>query len=323
MRNNTQDQTLERNYVEKYRFLIREYEQVKAGMHPRFRFAQDFYKANDTDRRSFLKYYNRYKQSGSEQDLLPQKRGPKYKSRRPLQDIEQKVLALRGSGNNRYAIHNLLKPSLKEKTPSPSGVYNILRRYGVNKLTVKMKENKRKIIKEKAGELAHIDLHHLSKAVVKGESKKRYLLCVVDDCTRIAWAELVGDCTALTVMFATLRCLNILSEHYQIRFAEVLTDNGAEFGIRTSKQKIGHPFERMLLELGIVHRYIRPYRPQTNGKVERFWRTIEDDMLRETFYESEAELKEELLHYLYYYNHERHHQGINNIPVNFRNLLPN
>lgn len=323
MRHNTKDKTLERNYLEKYRFLIKEYEQVKAGNHPRFRFAQDFYKSHDTDRRSFLKYYNRYKQSGSEADLLPQKRGPRYKSRRPVEDIEQKVLALREKGSNRYEIHNLLKPSLKEKAPSPSGVYNILRRNGVNQLSKPMKENKRKIIKEKAGELGHIDLHHLSKAVVMGESKKRYLLCVVDDCTRIAWAELVEDCKSLTVMFATLRCFNILSEHYQIRFEEVLTDNGPEFGIHSSKQKAGHPFERMLMELGIVHRYIKPYRPQTNGKVERFWRTIEEDMLADTFYNSEVELKEELLHYLYYYNHERHHQGINNIPVLFKNLLPN
>ena len=233
------------------------------------------------------------------------------------------MVALRKSGNNRYEIHNLLQPSLKEKTPSPSGVYNILRRYGVNRLTPKMKEEKRKIIKEKAGELGHIDLHHLSKSVVKGESKRRYLLCVVDDCTRIAWAELVEDCKSLTVMFAALRCFNILSVHYQIRFQEVLTDNGPEFGIRSSQQKQGHPFERMLTELGIRHRYIRPYRPQTNGKAERLWRTIEEDMLRDTFYESVQELKEEILHYLYYYNHERHHQGINNIPVTFKNLLPN
>ena len=323
MRHNTQDKTLERNYLEKYRFLIKEYEHVKAGIHPYFRFVQDFYKANDTDRRSFLKYYNRYKQSGSEADLLPQRRGPKYKSRRPLEEIEQKVIALREKGNNRYEIFNILKPSLKEKTPSPSGVYNILKRYGVNKLTPKMEGNKRKIIKEKAGQLGHIDLHHLSKAVVKDQSKKRYLLCVVDDCTRIAWAEMVEDTKSLTVMFATLKCLNILSEHYQIRFEEVLTDNGPEFGIRSSKQKASHPFERMLMELGIIHRYIRPYRPQTNGKVERFWRTIEDDMLRDTFYNSEEELKEELIQYIYYYNHERHHQGINNIPVNFKNLLPN
>jgi transposase InsO family protein len=323
MRINTRDTTLERNYLEKYRFLISEYEQVKAGTHQKFRFVQDFYKAHDTDRRSFLKYYNRYKQSGSEKDLLPGKRGPKYKSRRPMEHIEQKVLALREKGNNRYEIHNILKPSLGQAAPSPSGVYMILRRYGVNRLTKQMQESKRKIIKEKAGELGHIDLHHLSKAVVIGESKKRYLLCIVDDCTRIAWAELVEDCKSLTTMFAALKCLNILCEHYQIRFEEVLTDNGPEFGVRTSKQKQGHPFERMLMELGIVHRYIKPYRPQTNGKVERFWRTIEEDMLRDTFYDSEKELKEELLHYLYYYNHERHHQGINNIPINFKNLLPN
>ena len=296
---------------------------VKSHSHAKYRFAQDFYKANDTDRRSFLKYYNRYKQSGSEADLLPGRRGPKYKSRRPLEEIEQKVLALRQKGNNRYEICNILKPSLKQQAPSPSGIYNILRRHGVNRLSSGMKETKRKIIKERAGQLGHIDLHHLSKAVVKDQSKRRYLLCVVDDCTRIAWAEIVEDTKSISVMFSTLKCLNMLSDHYQIRFEEVLTDNGPEFGVRSSKAKTHHPFERMLLELGITHRYIRPYRPQTNGKVERFWRTIEDDMLRDTFYNSEEELKEELIQYLYYYNHERHHQGINDIPVNFKNLLPN
>lgn len=323
MRHNTSDKTLERNYLEKYRFLIKEYELVKSHTHPHYRFAQDFYKANDTDRRSFLKYYNRYKQSGSELDLLPARRGPKYKSRRPPQDIEQKVLALRQRGNNRYEICNILKPSLKEQTPSPSGVYNILKRQGVNRLSKPMKEQKQKIIKERAGQLGHIDLHHLSKAVIRDQSKRRYLLCVVDDCTRIAWAEIVEDTKSISVMFSALKCLNILADQYQIRFEEVLTDNGAEFGVRSSKQKQHHPFERMLIELAITHRYIRPYRPQTNGKVERFWRTIEDDMLRDTFYNSEQELKEELIQYLYYYNHQRHHQGINDIPVNFKNLLPN
>jgi transposase InsO family protein len=323
MRHNTSDQTLVRNYLEKYRFLIKEYELIKAHKHSEYRYLEAFYKAHDTDRRSFLKYYNRYKQSGSESDLLPHRRGPKYKSRRPLEDIEQKVLALRQKGNNRYEIYNILKPSLQQRTPSPSGVYNILKRHGVNRLTTPMKEEKRKIIKEKAGQLGHIDLHHLSKSVVYGQSTKRYLLCIVDDCTRIAWAELVSDCKSLSVMFAALKCLNILSEHYQIRFEEVLTDNGPEFGIRTSSKKSSHPFERMLMELGITHRYIRPYRPQTNGKVERFWRTIEDDMLRDTFYNSEQELKEELIQYLYYYNHERHHQGINDIPVNFKKLSSN
>ena len=323
MRINTNDMTLQRNYIEKFRFLITEYELVKAKRHPTFRLVEEFYRAHDTERKNFLKYYNRYKQSGKDPDLLPRKRGPKYKSRRPLKFIEQKVIDLRQKGNNRYEIVNILKPKLKGKTPSPSGVYNIFKRNGLNRLDPVMKQNKRKIIKHRAGEMGHIDTHSLSKSIIKGESKKRYLVCIVDDCTRIAWAEMVHDLKSITVMFAALKCLNILADQYDIRFEEILSDNGPEFGPRTSTKKEHHPFERMLIELGIKHRYIRPYRPQTNGKVERIWRTIEDDMLRDTHYDSEEELKEELLQYIYYYNHERHHQGINDIPVNFKKSLPN
>ena len=50
--------------------------------------------------------------------------------------------------------------------------------------------------------------------------------------------------------------------------------------------KTHHPMERMLQELGIKHRYTRPYRPQTNGKIERFWRTLNEDLLDETTFES-------------------------------------
>ena len=126
-------------------------------------------------------------------------------------------------------------------------------------------------------------------------------------------------------MFATLKCLNILSDHYKIKFEEILSDNGTEFGAKRYKNKEDNPFERLLLELGIKHRYTKLYRPQTNGKIERFWRTLKDDMLDYTIYNSEEELKEELLQYLYYYNHERPHQGINGeTPYNFlQKLLPN
>lgn len=323
MRINTNDMTLQRNYIEKFRFLIKEYELVKAKKHPQFRLAEEFYKAHDTERKNFLKYYNRFLQSGKDSDLLPQKRGPRYKSRRPLKFIEQKVIDLREKGNNRYEIVNILKPKLKQNTPSASGVYNIMKRYNLNRLNPVMRQNRRMIIKERAGQLGHIDTHYLSKSLVKGESKKRFMVCLVDDCTRIAWAEIVDDVKSLTVMFASLKCLNILADHYELRFEEILSDNGPEFGPKGSMNKVQHPFERMLMELNIKHRYIRPYRPQTNGKVERFWRTIEDDLLRETHFENESELKEELLQYLYYYNHERHHQGIGDTPVNFKSLLPN
>ena len=310
MRDNRKDTTIWRNYVEKYKFLIKEYEQVKRKEHPLYKLAKDFYRAHDTCGKSFLKYYNRYKQSGSERDLQPGKRGPKYKTRRPIKFIENKVIDLRQKGNSKWEIVNILKPSLGKFTPSPSGVYNICKRYEMNRLTEKQQQTKRKIIKERMGQLGHIDCHHLSKSLIRGQSRKLYLVCVIDDYSRLAWAEVVEDITSLTVMFATLKCLNMLHDQYKIKFEEVITDNGPEFGPRESKQKHGHPFERMLMEVGIKHRYTKPYRPQTNGKVERFWRTLQEDLIRETDFNSFEELKDELMQYLFYYNHHRPHQGI-------------
>jgi len=220
------------------------------------------------------------------------------------------VIELREKGNSKLEIVNILKPSLHKFTPSASGVYNICKRYGLNRLTPKMKQNKRKIIKEKMGQLGHIDCHYLSKSVIRGQSRKLYLVCLIDDYSRLAWAEVTEDITSLTVMFAALKCMNMLHDQYKIKFEEILSDNGPEFGPKDSKQKNGHPFERMLIELGIKHRYTKPYRPQTNGKVERFWRTLQEDLIRETDFDTLEELRDELIQYLYYYNHHRPHQGI-------------
>lgn len=308
MRRNTEDSTLKRNYLQKWRFLIREYDLTKAKKHHCFRFVSDFYKYHNTNRQTFLKYYNRFKQSGAEKDLLPQKRGPRWKTRRPLSFIEQKVIEERLKGNNRYEIHAILKPKLKSHTPTPSGIYAILKRANLNRLKPKMKLNKRKIIKEKAGELGHIDCHYLSKDLIVNGTKRYYLVCVIDSYSRIAWAEVMEDIKSISVMFATLKSLNLLNTEYKIQFEEVLTDNGPEFASRNNKEH--HPFERMLLELGIKHRYTQPYRPQTNGKVERFWRTLNEDLIEDTTFDSIEEFKEELMQYLLYYNNMRCHQSL-------------
>jgi|SRR5882757_1651864 len=307
---NINDMTVERKYLDTYRFMIKEYEQVKRKEHPVYKYVEDLYKGWGTNRKSFLKYYNRFKQNGREQDLLPQKRGPKYKTRRPLRFIENKVIELRQKGNSKHEIVSILKPSLHKFTPSASGVYNICKRYGLNRLTAPMKQNKRKIIKERMGQLGHVDCHHLGKAIIRGESRKLYLVCILDDHSRLAWTEVTEDVTALTVMFATLKCMNILHDQYKIKFEEIISDNGPEFGQRNSNSKMQHPFERMLIELGIKHRYTQPYRPQTNGKVERFWRTLKEDLLAETDFDSLEEFKDEVLQYMCYYNHERPHQGL-------------
>jgi transposase InsO family protein len=322
MRSTTSDRTLTINYLKKYRFLIREYLLVKEKRHPKFKFASDFYRFHDTSRQTFLKYYNRFDQSNNELDLLPQKRGPKWKSRRPLQYIENKVTELRQSGLNKYEIVSLLKPKLKQFTPSPSGVYNIFRRYGLNKLSPKMKERRRTIIKEKAGDLAHIDCHYLAKDIVSGVKERLFLIAIIDDASRIAWVEVIPNIKALTVMFSTMRILNYFQQTHTIQFKELLSDNGAEFGGKNLKHPADNPFERMLLEMDIKHRYTRAYRPQTNGKIERFWKTIESDLLEDMVFDSLEHLQTELAQYLYYYNYQRPHQGINGMnPVEFLKKL--
>ena len=98
--------------------------------------------------------------------LVPQRRGPKWKSRRVYGYIEQQVLQQRQQGVNRYEICQLLAPKLKHLTPSPSTVYRITQRYGLNRLTPKLHQEKRRIVKQKAGELGHLDCHYLSKDLI-------------------------------------------------------------------------------------------------------------------------------------------------------------
>lgn len=319
MRDNKRDETIKRNYVQVYRHYVEEYEQVKQGLHPVWRTAGEFYAAHGIQRQTFLKYYGRYRNSGGDEGaLLPLKRGPKWKTRRTPAEVEALVLAERERGCNRYEIHSILKARIETGVPAPSTIYAILRRHGKTRLDTPMKEAKRKIIREKAGELAHMDCYHLARDTIIGDRRNLYLVCVLDDCTRLAWTEAVEDITALTVMFATLRCLNQLAERYQIRFREMMTDNGPEVGPATSKNKKNHPFERMLIELGITHRYIRPYRPQTNGKVERFWRSLNEDMIEGATFQSWDHFKDELAQYILYYNTLRPHQALKGqTPENF------
>lgn len=306
------DSTMARNYVKRMEYLAKEYELTKQGKHPQYRFVTDFYKAHSIHRQNFLKYYHRYKESKNLKSFLPRKRGAKYKTRRTIPFIEKQVIELRSKGINRYEICDILKERLGKFTPSPSGIYKILKRNNMNRLTKPMKEIKRKIIKEKVGDMGHIDCHYLPKGLVMNSDKRMYIVGVIDDCSRVAWCELTDDIQGLTVMFAIMRCFKALKVNYGIEFREVLTDNGPEFGggSQTTNNQLTSPVKRLFYEMGIKHRTIRPYRPQTNGKIERFWRALEEDFVEETVFDSREELEEELLQYMVYYNEYRPHQGI-------------
>ena len=87
MRNNTKDETLKKNYLQKYKFLISEYELVKEKKHPKFKKVKHFYLAHNTCSQTFLKYSGRYKASDEEaSSFLPGKRGLIYKIRRASEE---------------------------------------------------------------------------------------------------------------------------------------------------------------------------------------------------------------------------------------------
>ena len=97
-----------------------------------------------------------------------------------------------------------------------------------------------------------------------------------------------------------------------INIKEVLIDNGSEFTAYTSrKAKDFHFFETMLKIVDIKHCYTRPYRPQTNGKIERFWRILYDECIRlQTKSQTEKEFIAELNGFMYRYNYQRRHSAL-------------
>ena len=239
---------------------------------------------------------------------------PKWRSRRTPEVIEDQVAAQRRLGLNRYEIHAALR-ELREQVPSLSTIHCILVRHGLNRKTPAMKDAKRRIIKERLGELGHIDLHQLPQDIfLKAPAKPVYVISLIDSVSCLAWAEVVASKTALPVIFKALKIINTLNVSFGLQFEAIMTDNGAEFVARTKPEE--HPFEVMLLELGIKHRYIRPYKPQTNGKIERFWLTLDDDLIDGTTFDDLDQFQNELFDYIVYYNRLRPHQAIQGLTPN-------
>jgi len=95
----------------------------------------------------------------------------------------------------------------------------------------------------------------------------------------------------------------------------VLTDNGP-----ACKSRL---WRRQCLELDIVHKRTRPYRPQTNGKVERFHRTMTAGWAYRRLYTSESARRRALPAWLHEYNHHRNHSAIGKVPpINRLTNLP-
>ncbi len=195
-----------------------------------------------------------------------------------------------------------------------STVHAILRRHGRSRLVQPL--DRSMIVRyerERAGELLHVDCKKLGVIVkpghrVTGDRSKRAggkagwvcLFVAIDDATRLGYAGLYPDETAKSSLAFLRACERFYSQH-GIRIERVLTDNGACF-----KRRWREHCDRR--RIGV--RKTRPYRPQTNGKAERFIRTLLERWAYAYPYENERERAAALPTAIDFYNRYRPHRAL-------------
>ena len=200
-----------------------------------------------------------------------------------------------------------------------STVYGVLRREGVPRLGELDRPSKTPIRYERdhPGDLIHVDVKKLGRIPAGGGWRKLgrdaprdrtgvgydYLHVAIDDHSRVAYAEVLADERAGTVAGFFTR----MGRHFaELGFGvqEVMTDNAWSY---TRSPRV----DRTLQSLGARHITIRPHRPQTNGKAERFNRTLLEEWAYTKLYRSNEARLGELPRFLEFYNRRRPHTALN------------
>ena len=212
---------------------------------------------------------------------------------------------------------------------APSTVSGLLKAAGMGKLGRLGLEPAVRYERERPGELIHTDIKKLGRifggaghrvtGVQRNISRRRrdkhgidrritgwdYVHIAIDDATRLAYAEVLADEKATTAAGFLGRAIAFFKRH-GITVERVLTDNGSAY--RSTVHALA------CRALGIRHLKTRPYRPQTNGKAERFIRTLQNGWAYGAIYASSAERTAALDGWLYHYNHHRRHAALGHKP---------
>ncbi|WP_427251131.1 IS481 family transposase [Bacillus cereus] len=215
-----------------------------------------------------------------------------------------------------------------------STVHRILTRHGLNRLARLDRPTGlpvRRYERDRPGELVHVDIKKLGNIPdgggwrtvgrTDGDRNRQatttarqsckpvigysYIHSAVDDHSRLAYSEVLPDERQHTAIAFWQRAHAFFTAH-GITVERVLTDNGSCY---KAKQ-----FTQTLAAAGIAHKRIRPYRPQTNGKVERFNRTLLDEWAYLRPYASNDERTTALADFLHTYNHHRCHTALQGQP---------
>jgi transposase InsO family protein len=219
---------------------------------------------------------------------------------------------------------------------APSTVHAVLRRYGCPPLAHLDRASGapvRRYERDRPGELVHVDVKKLGnipdgggwrtagrlqgkrhRAATPGTGSSRYgqpllgygyLHTALDDYSRLAYTEVLPDERKETAAAFLARAAAWYTAA-GITIERVLSDNGACYRSRN--------WAAVCTDLAITHKRTRPYRPQTNGKVERFHRTLADEWAYARPYATEAERRAALDPWLHTYNHHRGHTALKGLP---------
>ena len=273
--------------------------------------------AAETSPRTCGKWVSRYRELG-ECGLLDHSSAPQVVANRTDERRVEAIAALRRLRFTGPEIAELLEMAL-------STVSGILTRIGMGRLGRLGLEPAERYERARPGELIHIDVKKLGRIQegagkritgVKRNPRRRrrdasgvdrgvigwdYVHVAIDDATRLAYAEVLPDEKAATAV-GFLRRAVAFYERHGMTVEELITDNGSPY-ISTV-----HAIACRLL--GIRHLRTRPRRPQTNGKAERFIRTMLAGWAYGAIYASSAERTAALDGWLWRYNHHRRHQAL-------------
>ncbi len=268
------------------------------------------------------KWVGRYRSEG-QAGLSDRSSAPRRVANRTEQDRIEAIVKLRRLRFTAAEIAETLGMAL-------STVSGILARIGMGRLGRVGLEQPVRYERSRPGELVHIDVKKLGKIArpghrvtgrVSGGGHHRrafdlgweFVHVAVDDYSRLAYAEVLSDEKAVTIVGFLRRAVAFFGRH-GISVERVLTDNGG--GYRSTIHAIA------CRALGISHRRTRPYRPQTNGKAERFIRTLLAGWAYGAVYGSSSERTRALDGWLWHYNHRRKHSALGHqAPINRTNVL--
>ena len=265
--------------------------------------------ATGISRQTLYKWLRRYEREGAV-GLHDQSRRPHHCPTRISEGVEQAILFLRQKervGPARIALRLKL---------SVSTVYRVLKTHSLNQLHPKLPKKICRYEKDYPGQLLHLDIKDL--VPLWQGAPKEYQFAAIDDFSREGFSLIYPckDSRSATDFLQRTRAF------YSYPVEAVLTDNALVFTMRYAY----HPnrftlFEKTCQAYGIRHLRLKPYHPQSNGKVERFFRTVQEECYNTVRLKSSQHREQVLQEFLVYYNQARPHLGIKGLtPIQKRKL---